>query len=122
MTPFRQYLRLARSSYPHMTTSPELDAMRGSRKTPAQPNAPELDAWFSRKTPAQPTLPDLNERFRDVTDAIDAKLNTFARSQELMFEMVDKRLESFEEMVKSRLPPLKTQAKKHDVPLFTKPP
>ena len=67
-------------------------------------------------------MPDLNERFRDVTDAIDAKLNTFARSQELMFEMVDKRLESFEEMVKSRLPPLKTQAKKHDVPLFTKPP
>ena len=122
MTPFRQYLRLARSSYPHMTTSPELDAMRGSRKTPAQPNAPELDAWFSRKTPAQPTLPDLNERFRDVTDAIDAKLNTFARSQDLMFEMVDKRLNSFEEMVKSRLPPLKTQAKKHDVPLFTKPP
>lgn len=83
----------------------------------------ELDAWFARKTPAQPTMPDLNQRFKEVTDTIDAKLNKFQQSLELMVHLLDERLNSFE----ARLPPIQpakpvTQAKRHEKPLFTSPP
>ena len=76
-----------------------------------------LDAWgFTRKPRAQQAPEDLDKRFREVTDAIDAKLTKFEQSIELMVHLLDERLAGFE----ARLPVLK--ARKHDTPLFALPP
>ena len=76
-----------------------------------------LDAWgFTRKPRAQQAPEDLDKRFREVTDAIDAKLTKFEQSIELMVHLLDERLAGFE----ARLPALKSR--KHDTPLFALPP
>lgn len=78
----------------------------------------ELDAWgfITRKKPAEPAPEDLTKRFRDVTDAIDEKLNKFQASLELMVRLLDERLTSFE----ARLPALKKVETGR--PLYTLPP
>ena len=78
-----------------------------------------LDAWgFTRQPHAQPAPEDLDKRFRDVTDAIDEKLNRFRDSMELMVHLLDKRLDEFE----ARLPQAAVKSRKHDTPLFALPP
>lgn len=78
-----------------------------------------LDAWgFTRKPRAQQAPEDLDKRFREVTDAIDEKLNRFQDSMELMVEMMNKRLDGFE----ARLPQAAVKSRKHDTPLFALPP
>lgn len=80
----------------------------------------DLKGMFSRKTPAQPpAMPDTNQHLKEVTDAINTKL----QSLEFMIRLLDERLNSFE----ARLPPIQpakpvTQAKRHEKPLFTSPP
>lgn len=87
---------------------------RHSRAVEPEP----LEAWgFTRKPSAQPAPQDLEQRFKEVTDTIDKKLDKFQQSLEFMVRLLDERLASFE----ARLPPA-VKARMHDTPLFARPP
>lgn len=109
---------------------------RFARESGAEGPDPLDAGWFTRKTPAQPDQPVPQDRFREVTDSIDAKLNQFQQSLELMIKLMDERLTSFEARLPpspavkagihlpSGLPAVQTaiRAKNHDTPLYTRPP